>query len=154
VANSRNNIEKWLRSMVGCTVVKGHARFEEPHTLRVGEELFSAPRIFINVGGRAFVPNMPGVGTVPYLNNSSILALDRVPEHLVIVGGSYVGLEFAQMQRRFGASVTIVEKEPRLIHQEDEDVSAAIGDILMREGIAIRGNAKCIGLAAHARGVA
>lgn len=118
VANSRNNIEKWLRAMPGCTVVAGHARFEDPHTMRVGEELLSAPRIFINVGGRAAVPNMPGVGTVPYLTNSSILALDYVPEHLVIVGGSYVGLEFAQMQRRFGASVTIVEREQRLIPHE------------------------------------
>src|SRR5436189_3312884 len=86
VANSRNNIEKWLRSMAGCTVVTGHARFDEPHTLRVAEELLSAPRIFINVGGRAAVPSMPGVETVPYLTNSSILALDHVPEHLVIVG--------------------------------------------------------------------
>ena len=154
VANSRNNIEKGLRSMAGCTVVNGHARFEEPHTLRVGEELLTAPRIFINVGGRAVVPDMPGVGTVPYLTNSSILALDHVPEHLVIVGGSYVGLEFAQMQRRFGASVTIVEKDQRLIPREDEDVSAAIKDILMREGIAVRCNAKCISLATDERGVA
>jgi pyruvate/2-oxoglutarate dehydrogenase complex dihydrolipoamide dehydrogenase (E3) component len=154
VAHSRNNIEKWLRSMTGCSVVEGQARFEEPDTVRVGGELLSASRIFINVGGRAAVPTMPGIGTVPYLTNSSILALDRVPEHLVIVGGSYVGLEFAQMQRRFGASVTVIEKEPRLIRQEDEDVSAAITDILVREGITIRGNATCIGLAPHERGVA
>jgi pyruvate/2-oxoglutarate dehydrogenase complex dihydrolipoamide dehydrogenase (E3) component len=154
VANSRNSIEKSLRSMTGCTVVEGHARFEEPHTLHVGEERLSAPRIFLNVGGRAAVPNMPGVGTVPYLTNSSILALERVPEQLVIVGGSYVGLEFAQMQRRFGASVTIVEREPRLIQHEDEDVSAAIKDILEREGIAVRCNATCISLARHERGVA
>jgi pyruvate/2-oxoglutarate dehydrogenase complex dihydrolipoamide dehydrogenase (E3) component len=154
VANSRNSIEKWLRSMTGCTVIKGTARFEDPHTLRVGEELLNAPRIFVNVGGRAAVPDMPGVRTVPYLTNSSILALDRLPEHLVIVGGSYVGLEFAQMQRRFGASVTIVEKEPRLIPHEDEDVSASIKDILMREGIAVRCNARCISLATDERGVA
>jgi pyruvate/2-oxoglutarate dehydrogenase complex dihydrolipoamide dehydrogenase (E3) component len=153
-ANARNGIEKSLRSLTGCTVFEGHARFEAPDVLRVGEELLSAPRIFINVGGRADVPSMRGVETVPYLTNSTILALDRVPEHLVIVGGSYVGLEFAQMQRRFGASVTIVEKEARLIPHEDEDVSAAIRDILVREGIAIRSSASCIGLAAHERGVA
>jgi pyruvate/2-oxoglutarate dehydrogenase complex dihydrolipoamide dehydrogenase (E3) component len=154
VENARRGVEKRLRSMAGCTVVEGHARFEGPDTLRAGEELLSAPRIFINVGGRAAVPDMPGVGTVPYLTNSSILALDRVPEHLVIIGGSYVGLEFAQMQRRFGASVTVVEKEPRLIPREDEDISAAIGEILVREGITVRVNAKCISLAAHERGVA
>jgi pyruvate/2-oxoglutarate dehydrogenase complex dihydrolipoamide dehydrogenase (E3) component len=153
VANARSSVEKRLRSMTGCTVVEAHARFEGPDTLRAGEELLSAPRIFINVGGRAAVPDMPGVGTVPYLTNSSILALDRVPEHLVVVGGSYVGLEFAQMQRRFGASVTIVEMEPRLIQREDEDISAAIRDILVREGIAVRASAKCITLAAHERGV-
>jgi pyruvate/2-oxoglutarate dehydrogenase complex dihydrolipoamide dehydrogenase (E3) component len=153
VANARNSVEKRLRSMPGCTVVEGHARFEGPDTLRAGEELLSAPRIFINVGGRAAVPDMPGVGTVPYLTNSSILELDRVPEHLVVVGGSYVGLEFAQMQRRFGASVTVVEMEPRLIQREDEDVSAAIRDILERDSIAVRANAKCVSLAAHERGV-
>jgi pyruvate/2-oxoglutarate dehydrogenase complex dihydrolipoamide dehydrogenase (E3) component len=153
VANARNNVEKRLRSMTGCTVVEAHARFEGPDTLRAGEELLSAPRIFMNVGGRAAVPDMPGVGTVPYLTNSSILALDRVPEHLVVIGGSYVGLEFAQMQRRFGASVTVVEMEPRLIQREDEDVSAAIRDILVRDGIAVRVNAKCVSLAAHERGV-
>ena len=105
-ANSRAGVEKWLRGMPGCTVIQGHARFEGPDAIRVGEERLSAPRIFINVGGRAAVPDMPGVGEVPYLTNSSILALDRVPEHLVVVGGSYIGLEFAQMYRRFGAEVT------------------------------------------------
>jgi pyruvate/2-oxoglutarate dehydrogenase complex dihydrolipoamide dehydrogenase (E3) component len=139
--------------MNGCTVIEGHARFEGPATLRVADDVLGAPRIFINVGGRAVVPDMPGVGTVRYLTNSSLLALDRVPEHLVVVGGSYVGLEFAQMQRRFGARVTLVERERRLIHREDEDVSAAIEDILVREGITIRCGANCISLAAHERGV-
>ncbi len=125
-ANSRDSVEKWLRGMPGCTVIHDHACFEGPDTIRVGDELLTAPRIFINVGGRAAVPEMPGVSEVPYLTNSSILALDRVPEHLVVVGGSYIGLEFAQMYRRFGAGVTIVEKGPRLIAREDEDVSEAI----------------------------
>ncbi|HSK41844.1 MAG TPA: FAD-containing oxidoreductase [Arenibaculum sp.] len=153
-ANARANVEKWLRGMSGCTVFEGHARFEGPDTVRVGGELLSAPRIFINVGGRAAVPDMPGIDQVSYLTNSSILALDRLPEHLVVVGGSYIGLEFAQMYRRFGAEVTIVEKGSRLIAREDEDVSAAIADILAGEGIAIRTGAECIGFAPDERGVA
>jgi pyruvate/2-oxoglutarate dehydrogenase complex dihydrolipoamide dehydrogenase (E3) component len=118
----------------------------------VGADVLSAPRIFINVGGRASVPHIPGVGDVPHLDNSSILALDRVPEHLVVVGGSYVGLEFAQMFRRFGAAVTIVEMLPRLIPREDAEISAAIEEILRGEGIALRTSAKCIALVPHARG--
>ena len=114
----------------------------------------SAPRIFINVGGRALVPNLPGIGEVPFLTNSTILKLDRVPEHLVVVGGSYVGLEFAQMYRRFGARVTVVEMGPRLIGREDEDVSQAIREILEGEGIAVRTGAECITLARHADGIA
>src|SRR5918993_4461668 len=121
-ANSRVGVEKWLRGMRGCTVIQGHARFEGPDAIQVGEERLSAPLIYINVGGRAAVPDMPGIGEVSYLTNSSILGLDRVPEHLVVVGGSYIGLEFAQMYRRFGAEVTIAEKGPRLIAREDEEV--------------------------------
>ncbi len=153
-ANARANIEAWLRGMPGCTVIEGQARFEAADTLRVGDELLTAPRIFINVGGRATVPDMPGIDRVPYLTNGSILALDRLPEHLVVVGGSYIGLEFAQMYRRFGARVTIVEKAPRLIAREDEDVSATIRDILAGEAIAIRTGAECIGFAPHEHGVA
>ena len=153
-ANSRAGVEKWLRGMPGCTVIQGHARFEGPDTIRVGEERLTAPRIFINVGGRAAVPDMPGVGEVPYLTNSSILALDRVPEHLVVVGGSYIGLEFAQMYRRFGADVTIVEKGPRLIAREDEEVSEAIRAILVEEGITVRTGAECISFSPRPEGVA
>jgi pyruvate/2-oxoglutarate dehydrogenase complex dihydrolipoamide dehydrogenase (E3) component len=120
----------------------------------VGEELLTAPRIFINVGGRAVVPDLPGVNDVPYLTNTSMLALDQLPEHLVVVGGSYVGLEFAQMYRRFGSQVTVIEKGPRLVAREDEDVSEAIREILLREGITVRTGAECISLAPHERGVA
>src|ERR687893_1191262 len=134
VAESRIGIERRLRGMAGCTVVEGHARFEAPDRVRIGEELLAAPRIFINVGGRASVPDMPGVGTVGYLTNTSILKLDAVPRHLIVVGGSYVGLEFAQMFRRFGAEVTIIEMGPRLIGREDEDVSEAVRQILLDEG--------------------
>src|SRR4029079_3792154 len=108
-----------------------------------------ADKIFINVGGRAIVPDMPGIHDVPLLNNSSIMAVDFLPEHLVIVGGSYIGLEFGQMYRRFGSEVSIVEMGPRLIGREDEDVSAAVREILEAEGIHIRLNAKCISLAKH-----
>ena len=154
VAASRSGVERSLRGMAGCTVVEGHARFEGPDSVRVGEELLTAPRVFVNVGGRAFVPDMPGVKEVPFLTNRSMLELDRLPEHLIVVGGSYVGLEFAQMYRRFGAEVTVVEKGPRLVGREDEDVSQAVRDILESEGIRVRTQATCIGFARHAEGVA
>ncbi len=151
--NARTGLETYLRGMNGCTVIEGHARFESPTTVRVGDELLTAPRIFINVGGRAIVPDFPGINDVSYLTNTSMLALDSLPDHLIVVGGSYIGLEFAQMYRRFGAAVTIVEKGPRLVAREDEDVSAAIHEILTREGITIRTNAECISLAPHEKGV-
>jgi pyruvate/2-oxoglutarate dehydrogenase complex dihydrolipoamide dehydrogenase (E3) component len=153
VANSRRGVEQWLRGMAGCTVVEGHARFDAADRIRIGEELLTAPRIFVNVGGRAFVPDMPDVGEVSFLTNRSMLELDRLPEHLVVVGGSYVGLEFAQMYRRFGAEVTVVEKSPRLIAREDEEISEAIREIMVGEGVNVRTGAECISLAPHARGV-
>jgi pyruvate/2-oxoglutarate dehydrogenase complex dihydrolipoamide dehydrogenase (E3) component len=153
-ANARTGVERWLRSMNGCTVFQGHARFEASNIVRVDDERLTAPRVFINVGGRAHVPDMPGVDDVPYLTNTSILALDRVPRHLVVVGGSYIGLEFGQMFRRFGADVTIVEMAPRLIAREDEDVSAEVRGIFERESITVRTSATCIGLARHEEGVA
>lgn len=154
VLNARTGVEKWLHGMERLTIVKGQARFERPDTVRVGDSLLQAPRIFINVGGRASIPDMPGVGTVDYLTNTSILALDTVPRHLIVVGGSYIGLEFAQMYRRFGADVTVVEKGPRLVAREDEDISETIQEILADEGIAVRTNATCIGFRSHADGVA
>ena len=153
-AKARAGVENWLRGMKGCTVINGHARFVAPDTVSVGEERLTAPRIFIDVGGRAAVPPLPGVDRVPYLTNTSLLALDRLPEHLIIIGGSYIGLEFAQMYRRFGAEVTIVEKEQRLVAREDEDVSQAIREILEGEGITMRLSAECIRLAPHPDGVA
>ncbi len=152
--NARTNVEKWLRGMEGLTVIEGHARFEGPDVVRVGESLLKAPRIFINVGGRASVPDMPGVGTVDYLTNTSILKLDTIPRHLIVVGGSYIGLEFAHMYRRFGAEVTVVEMAPRLIAREDEDVSETVQQILTDEGIAVRTRASCIGFKPHPDGVA
>lgn len=152
--SSRQSIESSLRGMHGCTVYQGHASFESPTIVRVGDELLTAPRVFLNVGGRASVPDMPGVRDVPFLTNSSILAKTDLPRHLVVVGGSYVGLEFAQMYRRFGAQVTVVEMAPHVISREDEDVSDEIRQILEREGITVRVGATCIGLARHDDGIA
>ena len=144
VDTSRTRLEIWLRGMKNCTVINGHARFESPHALRVGDDLISAEKIFLNVGGRAIVPDMPGVNSVPYLTNTSILDLDTLPRHLVVVGGSYIGLEFAQMYRRFGSEVTVIEKGPHLLWREDPDVCAAIEEIFTKEGIAIRAEAECV----------
>jgi pyruvate/2-oxoglutarate dehydrogenase complex dihydrolipoamide dehydrogenase (E3) component len=151
--DGRTGSETWLREMERCTLLLGHARFEGPHAVRVGQEVLEAERIFINVGGRARVPDMPGVNDVPYFTNSSLLATAVLPEHLVVIGGSYIGLEFAQIYRRFGSKVTVIEMGPRLVAREDEDVSAAIQSILEAEGIAIRTNAECIRFARHDRGV-
>lgn len=153
VANSSNRLEQYLRHMANCTVIHGHARFESPKVVTVNGDELTAPRIFLDVGGRARVPDMPGVNAVPYLTNSSILKLYQVPEHLIIVGGSYIGLEFAQMYRRFGAKVTVIEKRDRLISREDDDVSACILEILGREGITVRLNSECISLEPHEKGV-
>ena len=143
-ARSRVGVETWLGRMERCTAYRGHARFVSPQEVQVGDERIVAKKIFINVGGRARVPLLPGIDRVVTLNNTSILELDELPQHLIVVGGSYVGLEFAQMYRRFGAAVTVVEKSSRLVAHEDEDVSAAIKQILEAEGIAVRPNAECI----------
>ncbi len=146
---SNKGVEEWLRGTNNCTVIRGHARFQSPNCVAVNDEVLQAERIYINVGGRASVPEMPGIHDVPFLTNSSMMGIDFLPEHLVIVGGSYVGLEFAQMYRRFGSEVTVVEMGPRLIGREDEDVSQSVREILQAEGIRIRLNAKCISLAKH-----
>ncbi|PBJ38939.1 FAD-containing oxidoreductase, partial [Mycobacterium avium] len=148
----RKGVEDWLAGMAGCTVVRGHARFRDPHTLQVGEDLLRAERIFLNVGGRAVVPDIPGLAEVDFLTNVSILELDTLPTHLVIVGGSYIALEFAQMYRRFGAAVTVVERGPRLASREDEDVSAAVREILRAEGIDIVVNADDVRIAKTGNG--
>jgi pyruvate/2-oxoglutarate dehydrogenase complex dihydrolipoamide dehydrogenase (E3) component len=150
--DDRKGVEDWLDGMDGCTVVRGHARFTDPHTLLVGDDVLQAERIFLNVGGRAVVPDIPGLADIDFLTNVSILELDTVPEHLVIVGGSYIALEFAQMYRRFGARVTVVEKGPRLASREDEDVSEAVRAILENEGIDIVVDAADIRIAKRGNG--
>jgi pyruvate/2-oxoglutarate dehydrogenase complex dihydrolipoamide dehydrogenase (E3) component len=144
---ARKGVESWLEGMERCTVYRGHARFLCPREVQVGGDRLRAERIFINVGARALVPDLSGIDRVATLTNTSILELQTLPRHLVVVGGSYVGLEFAQMFRRFGSAVTIVEKAPRLIAREDEDVSAAVKEILEAEGITMRVDAECIRLA-------
>ena len=141
---ARIGVETWLKEMGNCTVFEGHARFESPRDVSVGPDRITANRIFINVGGRAVVPHMPGLERVEYLTNSSMMDVDFLPRRLIILGGSYVGLEFGQMFRRFGSDVTIIEMGRRLIQREDEDVSVAIKEILEREDINVRLNAKCI----------
>jgi pyruvate/2-oxoglutarate dehydrogenase complex dihydrolipoamide dehydrogenase (E3) component len=154
VRQSNEGVTKWLRNAPNLTVLEGHARLESPRTVRVNERLLEAREIFLNVGGRASMPDMPGVTEVSYLTNSSMMEIDFLPEHLVIIGGSYIGLEFAQMYRRFGSRVTVVEMGPRLIAREDEEVSAAIQKILEGEGVEIRLNARCITVAKRGNGVA
>jgi len=154
VRQSNEGVTKWLGNTPNLTVLEGHARLESPRTVRVNERLLEAGEIFLNVGGRASMPDMPGVTEVSYLTNSSMMEIDFLPEHLVIIGGSYIGLEFAQMYRRFGSRVTVVEMGPRLIAREDEEVSAAIQKILEGEGVEIRLNARCITVAKRGNGVA
>ncbi|BBX45114.1 FAD-containing oxidoreductase [Mycobacterium cookii] len=150
--DDRKGVEDWLDGMDSCTVFRGHARFEDPHTLRVGDDVLRADRIFLNVGGRAVVPDIPGLSNIDYLTNVSILELDTLPEHLVIVGGSYIALEFAQMYRRFGAEVTVVEKGPRLASREDDDVSDTVRSILQNEGIEVVLDAVDIRITKHRNG--
>jgi pyruvate/2-oxoglutarate dehydrogenase complex dihydrolipoamide dehydrogenase (E3) component len=150
---SNTGVEEWLRGMTNCTVIEGHARFQSSNTVVVNDEVLQADKIFINVGARASVPEMPGIHDVPFLNNSSMMDIDFLPEHLVIVGGSYIGLEFAQIYRRLGSEVTVVEMGSRLIGREDEDVSQAVREILEAEGVHVRLNAKCISLAKRDGGV-
>jgi pyruvate/2-oxoglutarate dehydrogenase complex dihydrolipoamide dehydrogenase (E3) component len=151
---SSKGVEEWLRGTTNCTVIQGQASFQSSNTVVVNGEVLQADKIYINVGGRARIPDMPGIHDVPFLTNSSIMDIDFLPEHFVIVGGSYVGLEFAQIYRRLGSEVTIVEMGSRLIGREDEDISQAVREILEAEGINIRLNAECVSLAKRDSGVA
>ncbi len=147
VSKSREGVETWMRGLQGAEVIVGHARFSGPAVLEVAGRRLSAPRIFLNVGGRAVRPDLPGIDTVPTLDNVSVLNLDVVPEHLVVVGGSYIGLEFAHLMRRLGSAVTVVERSARLLPREDEDVSAGIQSILQAEGVRFELGAQCLSLA-------
>ena len=146
VAPSRKGVERSLKTLKGCTVYEGHARFIAEKKVAMNGSELTADRIFLNVGARASVPPIPGLDQVSYLTNSSMMEVDFLPPHLVILGGSYIGLEFAQMYRRFGSEVTVIELAPRLIPREDEDVSHAIADFLAEEGIDVRVDSKVVGV--------
>ncbi len=144
---SREGVERSLKRLKGCTVFEGHGRFVGPKGVEVNGEILTADKIFINVGGRALVPPIRGLDQVPYLTNSSMMDVDFLPPHLIVLGGSYVGLEFAQIYRRFGSDVTVIELAPNLIAREDGDVSRAVADILKDENIDVLLNSKVVGVA-------
>jgi len=154
VAHSSNGLATWIGAMRNVTLIRGHARFSGPRQVQVDGRTLSADKIFLNVGGRAMVPDLPGLKDVPYFTNSSMMDVDFVPEHLVIIGGSYIGLEFAQMYRRFGSNVTVVERAPKLLPREDDDVAAEIRAILEREGVEIRTGADCISFSRRGESIA
>ena len=151
---SRAAVERSLKGLQGCTVYEAHAMFIGPKQIKIADEVLRADKIFINVGGRAVIPSIPGLDQVPYLTNSSMMNVDFLPAHLIVLGGSYVGLEFAQLYRRFGSDVTVIEPSPRLISREDEDISRAIADILQAEDIDIRVNSKAVGVKKQGAGIA
>lgn len=144
---SNHGVESSLRESANCTVFQAHARFESAHEVSAGGERLTADRIFINVGGRAVIPGIPGLRDVPYLTNSSMMDVDFLPRHLVILGGSYIGLEFGQMFRRFGSEVTIIEAGPKLAPREDEDIANGIREVLEAEGVNVLLGARCSGVA-------
>jgi pyruvate/2-oxoglutarate dehydrogenase complex dihydrolipoamide dehydrogenase (E3) component len=152
VDHATKSVESWMRSLPNTTVYAGHARFVDASTIAVGSQTLTAEKVFIDVGGRPYVPRLPGLQQVSYLTSDGMMDIDFLPEHLLIVGGSYVGLEFGQMYRRFGSQVTIVEMGPRLIAREDPDVSGAIMDIFAAEDIEVRLDAKCIALERTSKG--
>ena len=153
VQASLDSLARWLGSTENLTVIWGEARFAAADQVVVNGEALCAPKIFVNTGGRPTVPDWPGLAQLPYLTNTSMMALDTVPEHLIVAGGSYVGLEFAQMYRRFGSRVTVVEYADRLIAREDPDVSDAVRAILQAEGIAIHLGVRDISVAQHGAGM-
>ena len=151
---SKRGVESYLRSLERCTVYAGHARFISAKEVLVGDHVLMADLVFINVGGRALVPEIPGLSQINYLTNSSMMEIDVLPRHLIVISGSYVGLEFAQIYRRFGSEVTVIELAPRLIAREDEDISEAAATILKREGIDVRVDTKCLSVTSHGSDIA
>src|SRR5947209_4769200 len=151
---SREGVERSLKRLKGCTVFEGHGRFVGPKRVEVNGEVLRADKIFINVGERALVPSIRGLDQVPYLTNSSMMDVDFLPPHLIVLGGSYIGLEFAQVYRRFGSEVTVIELAPRLIAREDEDVSHAVAEFLEEEGIDVRVDSKVVGVEKQGNSIA
>ena len=154
VRRSNEGVEKWLKNTSNCTVYEGHARLAGPRAVRVNGGLIESERIFLNVGARAFIPPMPGLDGVPFLTNSNMMDVDFLPEHLIVIGGGYIGLEFAQMYRRFGSRVTVIEKGAQLMRREDDDVTAAVREILEKDGVEFCLNVECIAVEKRGEGVA
>ena len=154
VEASRSGVTNWMANAKNVSVIHGHARFTGPRAIMVNGRTLVAERIFINVGGRPTTPKLTGIEGVPTLNNISMMGVDFVPPHLIVIGGSYIGLEFAQIYRRFGAEVTVCEMGRRLIGREDEDISDEVRAILEREGIAVRTGATCLSVARQGDGLA
>lgn len=152
--NARNGLESWFAGMDTMTVIRGQARFEAPRIISVNGETLTAPQIFLNVGARPSIPDFPGLAEVPYLTSTTIIELDVLPRHLAVIGGSYIGLEFAQMYRRFGAEVTVIERGTKLASREDEDISDAIADIMRNEGVAVRTGVSDLSFAKSADAIA
>ncbi len=144
VKKSSDGLREWLQNMDGCTVIEGHASFEGPNQVRVNNQTLEGKTIFLDVGGRASIPKIPGLDKIPYLTNTSVMELEEVPLHLLIIGGGYIALEFAQIYRRFGSKVTVFQRRPYLMPKEDVDVSEAIREILEKEGIEIITEAKSL----------
>ncbi len=154
VKQSNEGVTTWLKTMENLTVYEGHGRFESANSVSVNGDLLEADKFILNVGGRASIPDMPGINDVNYLTNSSIMDVDFLPEHLVIIGGSYIGLEFAQIYRRFGSKVTVVQRGDRLIPRDDEDISAAVREIVEAEGVDVCLNAECTAVEKRGSGIA
>ena len=154
VRASNQGVTRRMKTTPNITAYEGHARFEGPQHVRVNGDLLAAEKVFLNVGARAFVPEIPGIKDVPYLTNSSMLAVDFLPEHLIVIGGSYIGLEFAQIYRRFGARVTVIEVKERLIPREDDEISAAVKKFLEDEGVVVHVSAECLSLERRGNGIA
>ena len=151
---SNAGVTSWLEGMENVDLIRGHARFVDAHTIEVNGSRIGADRFFLDVGARARVPDWEGLDQIDYLTNSNVLDLDTLPQHLIIIGGSYIGLEFAQIYRRFGSRVTVIEMQDRIIPREDDDVSDEIREILEGEGIKFRLNAECLTVKADKNGVA
>jgi len=151
---SNRGVEHWMRGLANATVFQGQARFVGPNAVQVNDQILTAEKIFVNVGGRPLIPNITGLDKVPYLTNLSMMDVDYLPEHLIVIGGSYIGLEFGQIFRRFGSKVTVIELGARLIGREDEDVSQTMQEVLEREGIDVRVNAACVSVEKEGDGVA
>ena len=154
VRQSNEGVTNWLKNMKNLTVFEGHGSFEGADSVRVNGEVLEAERFFINVGARARIPDIAGLDGVAYLTNSSMMDVDTLPEHLVVIGGGYIGLEFAQMYRRFGSRVSVVHMPARLIPHDDEDVSDAVQDIIENEGVELHLGAECVAIERRGEGIA